>query len=60
MIVDFQFQVMLESAEIVKVVLVLVPLGGTEPVPVQPVQVQTVLSSVTGLEMRQVTNEPEV
>jgi hypothetical protein len=37
--VTIQFQVMLESAVIVKVVEVTAPLDGTEPVPVQPVHV---------------------
>jgi hypothetical protein len=37
--VTIQFQVMVEFWVIVKVVEVAEPVGGTEPVPVQPVQV---------------------
>jgi hypothetical protein len=49
---------MLESAVIAKDVVVPLPLDGTEPVPVQPVHVQIVLPSVTGLETLHVTEEP--
>ena len=38
-----------ESADNVKVVELVVPVAGQLPVPVQPVQVQTWLPSVTGL-----------
>lgn len=36
------------------------PVGGTDPVPVQPVQVQVVPSSVIGLEIFKVINWPEL
>lgn len=42
----------------VKVTVFVVPLEGADPVPVQPVHIQVVLPSVTGLETEQVTDVP--
>ncbi len=55
-----QFQVIVEFEVRLKVMVKLVPFDGTEPVPDQPVQVQTLLPSVTGLEIEQVTCEPDL
>jgi hypothetical protein len=55
--VSCQIQVTLESSVIVKATDVPEPLAGTLPVPVQPVQVQTRLPSVTGLGTLAETNE---
>ncbi len=55
-----QFQVIVEFEVRLKVTVKPVPLDGTEPVPDQPVQVQTLLPSVTGLEIEQVTCEAEL
>jgi hypothetical protein len=52
--VPCQFQVMLESWVIVKVTDVPVP-DGADPVPDQPLQVQIMFPSVTGLTTLQVT-----
>ena len=54
-----QFQLMLESCVMVKVMLVPVPLDGIDPVPVQPVLIQTVPLSVTGLTTLRVRYVPE-
>jgi hypothetical protein len=48
---------MVEFSVITKVVKFAEPPDGTDPVPVQPVQTQTVLPSVTGFETLQVTEE---
>jgi hypothetical protein len=50
----------IEFSVMEKVVLKPVPLAGADPVPVQLVQVQTVLPSVTGLDTLQVTDAPEL
>jgi hypothetical protein len=49
---------MLESRDITNITVVPLPLDGTEPVPFQPMHVQTVPPSVTGLETLQLTEEP--
>jgi hypothetical protein len=48
-----------EPRVIVKLVEEPDPVGGTEPVPVQPVQVQTILPTVTGEVTNSVMPEPE-
>jgi len=55
-----QIHVMMESCVTVKVVEVPLPDEGTDPVPVQPVQVQVAPPSTTGLETLQVTDVPEL
>lgn len=58
--VPTQFQVMAEFCVTVNVVEVPVPLAGTSPVPVQPLQLQEVDPSTTGLATLAVTCEPRV
>jgi hypothetical protein len=55
---ELQIQAIDESAVMVNVVEVPVPVVGTLPVPVQPVQVQTKFPSVTGLVMLAVIEVP--
>ena len=53
---EIQFQVMVEFWVIMNVTEVIDPFSGTDPVPIQPVQVQIVAFSVTGLETYAVTD----
>ncbi len=54
------FHVIVEFWVILKVTEELLPLAGTEPVPVHPVQIQTTHPSVTGLVTLHVTKAPLV